>query len=98
MSVKKNETFNYKLKSKDKDLTVEQESKPSAFDFIYFVFFLMLPLTFSNELIDPVLIPRQILLTAFVLLISMIITHQIYFEKIKPDFSFLKFMTHPTFQ
>ena len=90
MSVKKNEIFDYKVKSKDKDLTVEQESKPSAFDFIYFVFFLVLPLIYSAELIDPVLIPRQILLTAFVLLISMIITHQIYFKKIKPDFSFLK--------
>ena len=65
-------------------------AKQNIFNVFYFCFFLLLPFIYSSELIDPVLIPRQIYLTIFVFLISTIILYQVYLKKIQSDFSFLK--------
>jgi O-antigen ligase len=43
---------------------------------LYFGFLLLLPLVFSTTIIDPVLVPRQILLTAFLLLVTAILIGQ----------------------
>lgn len=43
---------------------------------LYFGFLLLLPLVFSTTIIDPVLIPRQILLTAFLLVLAMVLIWQ----------------------
>lgn len=64
--------------------------KPKTFSILYFCFFILLPLVYSSEIIDPVLIPRQIYLTVFVFLVGTIICYQIYLKKIPADFSFLR--------
>lgn len=61
-----------------------------VFDKLYFCFFLLLPLIYFDQLIDPVLIPRQIFLTVFVFIIGLIICYQIYVKKLQADISFLK--------
>jgi O-antigen ligase len=43
---------------------------------LYFGFLLLLPLVFSTTIIDPVLVPRQILLTAFLFLVTAILIGQ----------------------
>jgi O-antigen ligase len=66
-------------------------SKPNAFEKLYFCFFLLLPLVYVDKLVDPVLIPRQIFLTVFVCITSIVICYQVYSKKLVADFSFLKF-------
>lgn len=47
------------------------KTEQSIFDNLYIFFFLLLPLIFfSNIIVDPVLLPRQILLSIFLLIIS----------------------------
>jgi len=64
--------------------------KPNIFNNIYFCFFLLLPFIYSDKIIDPVLIPRQLYLTVFILIVGLIICYWIYTKKLIPDFSFLK--------
>ncbi len=64
--------------------------KQTVFEKIYFYFFLLLPLIYSDKLVDPVLIPRQIYLSTFVFIIGLIICYQISIKKIVSDFSFIK--------
>jgi len=64
--------------------------KPNIFNKIYFCFFLLLPFVYSGEIIDPVLIPRQIYLTLFIFLVGLIICYKIHEKKLITDFSFLK--------
>ncbi len=60
------------------------------FDRLYFCFILFLPLVYVSSIIDPVLIPRQIYLSAFVLILALTLAYHLKNEKLKPDFSFLK--------
>lgn len=64
--------------------------KFNIYSTLFFCFFLILPFIYSSQIIDPVLIPRQIWLTIFVFIIGSIISCQIYFKKISADFSFIK--------
>ena len=59
-------------------------------DKLYFSFFLLLPLIYSDKVIDPVLIPRQLYLTAFVCILGFIVLFQISKKELNNDFSFLK--------
>lgn len=78
-------------KIKAKVLIEDNKGKNSTiFEKIYFYFFLILPLIYSNKIVDPVLIPRQILLTLFVFLIGILIFYQISIKKISNDFRYLK--------
>lgn len=66
------------------------KSKQNVFNILYFCFFLSLPLVYSNDIIDPVLIPRQIYLTFFLFIVCSIACYQIFTKKLSPDFSFSK--------
>ncbi len=65
-------------------------SEKTVFEKIYFLFFIILPIIYSESIIDPVLIPRQIFLTLFILIIGITISYQLSINKLKADFSFLK--------
>jgi O-antigen ligase/Tfp pilus assembly protein PilF len=65
-------------------------AEKTIFEKIYFYFFLILPIVYSDKIVDPVLIPRQIALTIFVLIIGVLIFYQISIKKINNDFRFLK--------
>ena len=67
-----------------------KNTKPNVFDILYFCFFLLLPLIYFDQLVDPVLIPRQIFLTVFVFIIGSIICYQVYMKQLQADFSFMK--------
>ena len=64
--------------------------KFNIYDIIYFLFFIFLPFVYSSELIDPVLIPRQVYLTCFLFILGFILYSRIYLNKQKLNFSFLK--------
>jgi hypothetical protein len=49
----------------------------TIFEKLYFYFFLILPFIYSDKLIDPVLVPRQIVLTLFVFIVGVLIFNQI---------------------
>ncbi|MCH8904026.1 MAG: hypothetical protein IIA45_08950 [Bacteroidetes bacterium] len=66
------------------------KSKPNIFSISYLCFFLVLPFIYSKDIIDPVLIPRQVWLTVFVFFLVIIICYQIYKEQLKADFTFLR--------
>ena len=70
-------------------IVVEKKVK-SIFEKIYLIFFLGLPFIFSKTIIDPVLLPRQIFASIFVLIIGLIIIYQISIKKLVSDFTFLK--------
>lgn len=72
-------------------ISVENKKEQSTiFEKIYFGFFLLLPLIYSETIVDPVLIPRQLFLTIFLFIIGFIIKSQIKDNKLEFDFSFLK--------
>ena len=71
-----------------KEVTTTQEK--TIFEKIYFLFFITLPIIYSESIIDPVLIPRQLFLTLFLFIISLTISYQLSINKIQADFSFLK--------
>lgn len=64
--------------------------KSTTFDILYFYFFLLLPLVYFDQLVDPVLIPRQIFLTFFIFIVGLIICYQVYVKRLQADISFLK--------
>ena len=66
------------------------KKKSNVFNIIYFVFFLFLPFIYSEEVIDPILIPRQLYLSLFLLIIGFVIIIQLINKKTIPDLSFLK--------
>ncbi|MDD4991539.1 MAG: O-antigen ligase family protein [Paludibacter sp.] len=70
--------------------TKTQKTNSKIVDKLYFYFFLLLPLVYSDKVIDPVLVPRQLYLTAFVCILGVIILFQISKKELVPDFSFLK--------
>ena len=80
--------------NKKKKSVVLQEVKPTSektiFEKIYFLFFIILPIIYSESILDPVLIPRQIFLTLFILIIGITISYQVSIKKLKADFTFLK--------
>jgi O-antigen ligase len=62
----------------------------TVFDKLYFCFFLLLPFVYTAKVIDPVLLPRQLLLTVFLFIVGCIIINGIRQKKLVADFSFLK--------
>lgn len=68
----------------------KQENTTTIFEKMYFVFFLILPIIYSDKIVDPVLIPRQILLTFFVAILGIVIFYRISTKKLENDFSFFK--------
>lgn len=67
-----------------------QKTNSKIVDKLYFYFFLLLPLIYSGKIIDPVLIPRQLYLTAFLCILSSFILFKISRKELSNDFSFLK--------
>ena len=64
--------------------------KKTIFEKLYFYFFLILPFIYSDKLIDPVLIPRQLVVTLFVFIIGVLIFNQLIKKKLTRNFLFLK--------
>jgi O-antigen ligase len=62
----------------------------TVFDKLYFCFFLLLPFVYTAKVVDPVLIPRQLLLTVFLFIVGWMIFNGIRQKKLAADFSFLK--------
>ncbi|MFT6715517.1 MAG: O-antigen ligase [Saprospiraceae bacterium] len=62
----------------------------SVFFVLYFIFFSTLPLVFSEKIIDPVLLPRQIFLTVFTCIVLLIVAIQNASKNQQFDFNFLK--------
>lgn len=62
----------------------------SIYDRLYLYFFVLLPLVYSEKSIDPVLVSRQLFLTAFVSIVGLFVGYQGYKKKLNFDFSFLK--------
>ena len=62
----------------------------TIFDKLYSVFFLLLPFVYAGKLIDPVLVPRQLYLTCFLLILIFCIANKFYAKKMTIDTSFLK--------
>ncbi len=73
-----------------KDSKTKIEIQKTIFEKIYFYFFLLLPIIYSDKLVDPVLIPRQIYLSIFVFIVGVLICYQISIKKLNGDFTFLK--------
>lgn len=65
-----------------------QRSTP--FDKLYFCFFILLPFIYCDKLVDPVLIPRQVLLSIFLFITGALISYKIHKKELSPDFSFLR--------
>ncbi len=73
--------------------TSKENTTPiNVFNSIYFCFFLLFPFVYSDKIIDPVLIPRQIFLTLFLLIVIIIICNWLYTKKLSSDLSFLKLL------
>ena len=70
--------------------SIVKKTNSKIFNQIYFCFFCLLPFIYTETVIDPVLIPRQIYLTVFLLTVSTIIFYQVYKKRLIADFSFLK--------
>jgi len=60
------------------------------FEVLYLLFFGLLAFVYSPEIIDPVLLPRQIYLSFFVLIIGIVICTKHYKKSIEKDVSFFK--------
>ena len=70
--------------------TNELSDEETIFEKIYFYFFFLLPLIYSPSSVDPILIPRQIFLTLFLLINVIIIYKEIKKGKLIFDVSFVK--------
>jgi O-antigen ligase len=70
--------------------TKTQKTNSKIVDKLYFYFFLLLPLVYSDKVIDPVLIPRQLYLTAFVCILGVVVLFLISKNELNTDFSFIK--------
>ena len=73
-----------KSETKKNDLNIVEK--------MYFCFFIILPFIYTEKTIDPVLIPRQIYLTCFVLLILLLLFISGLKKNSKADFSFLRLL------
>ncbi|HET6226064.1 MAG TPA: O-antigen ligase family protein, partial [Bacteroidia bacterium] len=62
----------------------------TIFDKLYFLFFLLLPFVYNNKLVDPVLIPRQLYLTIFNVIILVFVFKKVQKGELIVDISFLK--------
>jgi O-antigen ligase len=67
-----------------------QHAEGKVFHVLYAIFFLTLPLVYSTEIIDPVLIPRQMALTIFTGILVCILVFKAINNKIKLPFSLMK--------
>ncbi len=70
--------------------TKVKQKNSYLFEKKYFYFFLLLPFIYSDKIIDPVLIPRQLYLTAFVCILGLVILFRISKKDLTNDFSFLR--------
>ena len=76
-------------------MTTKSENKKNdlnIFEKMYFCFFIILPFIYTEKTIDPVLIPRQIYLSCFVLIILLILFFSGLKKNSKADFSFLRLL------
>ena len=69
---------------------VSSDRKTSTFEVLYGCFFIVLPLIYVNEIVDPVLIPRQIFLSVFMFVVWLAIGFHVYKKVLDFDLSFLK--------
>lgn len=60
------------------------------FFILYFILFTTLPLVYSEKIIDPVLLPRQILLSIFLFITLITLTAKVYDKKETFDLAFIK--------
>lgn len=72
--------------------SIKINTASNIFNIIYFCFFLLFPLVYISEIVDPVLVPRQIFLTVFTLLICIIICLKISKKKLVADFTQVKLL------
>jgi O-antigen ligase len=85
--------LNNKKLNKKKKLVISNvipTPEKTIFEKIYFLFFIILPIIYSESIIDPVLIPRQIFLTLFIFIVGLSISYQLSINKIQAEFTFLK--------
>jgi O-antigen ligase len=73
-----------------KTITETAKKKITIFDSLFFLLIGLLPFIYSESIVDPVLISRQLFLTVFEIILLSIIAYRILINKIKFDFSFLK--------
>ncbi len=73
-----------------KIVTKTVKKKTTLFDSLFFFLIVLIPFIYSESIVDPVLISRQLFLTVFEIIILSLIAHRILIKKIKFDFSFLK--------
>jgi O-antigen ligase len=67
---------------------LKKNEQTSSFTILFFLFLIILPLVYSGEIIDPTLIPRQICLSVFlILLLGLILLER---KKLDFDFRFFK--------
>ena len=62
----------------------------TVFDKLYFCFLACLPFIYFKNLVDPVLMPRQLLLSFFLMLVGLCICYKISKKELTADFSFLR--------
>src|ERR1035437_8903780 len=72
--------------------TENKKNDLNIFEKMYFCFFIILPFIYTEKTIDPVLIPRQIFLSCFVLIILLILFFSGLKKNSKADFSFLRLL------
>ena len=65
------------MRDKKKILEKEIVKEDTFFNTVYLLFFIILPIVYSETIIDPVLLPRQLFLTIFLIVILV----KIYFHK-----------------
>ena len=73
-----------------KIVTKTVKKKTTLFDSLFFFLIVLIPFIYSESIVDPVLISRQLFLTVFEIVVLSIISYRILIQKIKFDFSFLK--------
>ena len=64
--------------------------KYSLFNIIYAFLLLLLPIIYSSDILDSVLIPRQLFLSFFVLITAVLVWFGVSKQKISIDFGFVK--------
>ena len=65
------------MRDKKKILEKEIVKEDTFFNTVYLLFFIILPIVYSDTIIDPVLLPRQLFLTLFLIVVLV----KIYFQK-----------------
>lgn len=69
--------------------------KETVFEKLYFWFFLLLPIIYTTRTLDPVLVPRQIFVSVFVVVIGGLLLARFAAKKTTADWSFLRLGIFP---